>query len=273
MKIKIVLIFSILIFLSNLGRVEPSFFQSVSDYVSDKYSQVKDIIVTLSSEYKEELDSSWQVVKSCVDKKINSSKDDSDCFESLKSFFKTIFSGSKKDTNNRNNEESESRWKKMTELNFFDSFDFSFFSNSDNKGEEFLSGIFEGVSSVPFDENKCYKEIHKNKLEIMTTINNVLKAFKAKENIIDELFNLFNLLKILGKTSATHCNFIKLYVELGNTKNTFGVIILTYRSITNHSDLYTNILKGYETLQADNFNKAGFSLGKVLQILFDYYTE
>jgi hypothetical protein len=273
MKIKSVLIFSLLIFLSSLGRVKPSILQNVTDYVSDKFSQVKDDIVSLSSEFKEELDSTWNVVKSFVDKKFNSSKDDSDFYESLKRFFKTIFSRSKNDTKGGNIEESESNLKKLTEFNFFDSFDFSFFSNSDNKGEEFLSGIFEGVSAVPFEENKCYKEIQQYKLEILTTMNNVLKAFKTKENITDELFNFYSLIKKLGITSATHCNFIKLSLELGTTISTFGVFKITYRVIKNHSYLFTNILNGYETLQAENFNKAGFALGKVLQILFDYYTE
>jgi hypothetical protein len=268
MKIKHFLVFSFLIFYSFLNRVECNFLERVNIYVSNKYNDVINYFASFN-----EMLSSISDISLAISGTSNILEDNLKFKESFKNIFKIIDSlvenEDEKETPNGQKKES---FNLLNMYNgFFEYIDLTF-SYVENEAELFVNGIFEGISSVPIAENKCYKEIQKDIRIINSKIVNLLKSIKSGGNIIDKLFDIHNILETISYLNE-NCNLKNLNNEIKNCNNFMCSFYKTLTIFRNSSELFENLVNGYKALKKRNFNKVGIALGKVIQIIFNFSTK
>ena len=138
--------------------------------------------------------------------------------------------------------------------------------------EEFVNGFFEGVSSVPFDQNKCYQDISGVKVEIVQVVQEVIQAFKNKSEIISALSKLVDIVFKL-KDVSSNCNFIKLGTSLASLATKIGIAKFGYKVLRNLSAVFGDIKGVYSGVESKDFKKAGVSVGNFFKLTLDYSTN
>jgi hypothetical protein len=94
-------------------------------------------------------------------------------------------------------------------------FNFGEFRIHDGEAENFVTGFFEGVSEVPIEKNKCYKDISIIKGDIILAFKEVLNAImNNRSEIISSLTKVVDLL-MEHKDISSYCRFGKLGISIG----------------------------------------------------------
>ena len=175
----------IIIFSSNVDKIQANYFTDVSNYATEAYDALEQKIIEGTSGYKDLFNSIYELInilKNNIDEKVT---DSSRLLKVLKDMVKNIVKSTIGD----------SEAKEEDKFSLTGIFDFSsFFSNSKTETKSFVDGLFEGVSCVPFAENKCYLEIGNEIDEINKTFEFFLESCKNSENVLGGVINLYNLL-------------------------------------------------------------------------------
>jgi len=144
---------------------------------------------------------------------------------------------------------------------------------SNTNMEQFVTGIFEGISRVDFEDNKCYhKDIKRYIPEIILRFNSIVDAFKFKENIsnsINDLYNYIVKLKLLGY----NCNFAEMTTEIHIFSYLMGESNFVYRLLSNRKEISEYYQQFVESIVNDNYNQAGIAFGNISKLLTMHSTR
>ena len=188
-----------IIFSSNVDKIQANYFTDVSNYATEAYDALEQKIIEGTSGYKDLFNSIYELInilKNNIDEKVT---DSSRLLKVLNDMVKNIVKSTIGDSEAKEEEDK---------FSFTRIFDFSsFFSNSKTETKYFVDGLFEGVSSVPFAENKCYLEIGNEIDEINKTFETFLESCKNSDNVLGGVINLYNLLNKLKDLPLINCGF------------------------------------------------------------------
>ena len=162
--------------------------------------------------------------------------------------------------------------------NFTDSFNNSIFDTLTfnfalNNTDDFVRGIFEGVSEVPMTENKCYNsDLKEQHSKLVQNFYNVTEAFITQDNIVNSLNDLYNLILSLKELNS-NCRISNLVKKLSNFTNSVGNVNFVYKLYNNQQDLRGNFYNVTSNIYISDYNKAGIACGKIIRILLEYSTK
>ena len=149
------------------------------------------------------------------------------------------------------------------------------FLSSDPKEdfELFFRGLLEGVSKVPFEENKCYNTLDSVLVTLKGAVQKLYEAIKTRSNFTEAVKTLIEVVNSL-KDYSGNCHFTELAKTLAGYSNPFtGIYTLLY-NISTHGSEMTQLVKDlYNSVRGKNFNQAGVVSGKITKILLAWETE
>ena len=147
---------------------------------------------------------------------------------------------------------------------------FNFISS---KIEDFVDGIFEGVSSVPFEHNQCNIQIKDFKPLIIEKVKDVFRAIKTRKDIGHSLYELFSLLKTELPPFEYNCHFIELTTNIVGLISEVGLAKLIFK-LTMHPFGVFNSLKDFVLgIKHSDYETAGKGLGEFLSLALGWYTN
>jgi hypothetical protein len=138
--------------------------------------------------------------------------------------------------------------------------------------ELFVDGFFEGVSKVPYEQNKCHKELDGFQEDIVQAVTNLINALKTKTNIIDSFKGVYELAQRLMPLNE-NCHFSGLSIQLMALSTKPGIAKLVFNLTTSPKQTYTDIKEIYSGVEANDFRAAGVSYGKLLKLGLNYSTQ
>jgi len=138
--------------------------------------------------------------------------------------------------------------------------------------ELFVDGFFEGVSKVPYEQNKCHKELDGFQDDIVQVVINIIKALKTKSNIIDSLKGVYELAQRLMPLNE-NCHFSGLTIQLMALSTKLGISKLVFNVTTSPKETYNDIRGIYLAVEAKDFRAAGVSFGKLFKLGLNYSTQ
>jgi hypothetical protein len=142
---------------------------------------------------------------------------------------------------------------------------------SEESVELFVNGFFEGVSSVAFDQNKCYKDITVVKGDIVKVVEDLVNALKNKSAIIDAFTKLVEVIMKLKDTSS-NCNFVKLGTSLASLATKIGIVKFGYKVVSHLTDVVQDVRGVYNGVETKDFKQAGIEFGFLVKLTLDYST-
>jgi hypothetical protein len=137
---------------------------------------------------------------------------------------------------------------------------------------DFVDGFFEGVSSVPYAENKCKTDITADKSEIIDAFSHLIEAIKTRKNVMDALKGLYDLALSLKSLSA-NCHFAELSVDIAALSSYVGISKLVYRVTTNLPSLIGYVKDAYSGFSSGDLRKAGVGFGAITRVSLNYSTQ
>jgi len=146
----------------------------------------------------------------------------------------------------------------------------------DDDWEKFFKGFLSGVSSVPFEQNQCYKDVDGFLDEIKASALKVYSAVlnKSPKEFTDALKELSAvLLKI--KAYDNNCNVTQLIksITVYTTTGYAGLAKLIY-NITSNGVTYFELTKEMtKSIKDSNFENAGKVSGKIVKTLMSWETK
>ncbi len=139
----------------------------------------------------------------------------------------------------------------------------------------FFNGFLTGVSTVPFEDNKCYKDISGSLADIEKC---GLKIYEAVMNKSPREFSIAlgeltaSLIKIKGFDS--NCHVIQLIKNIGIYSSGYTGLAKLFFNITKNSGEYFNLTKDmYKAIESKSFENAGVTSGKIAGILLSWETN
>lgn len=141
--------------------------------------------------------------------------------------------------------------------------------------EIFYKGILTGVSKVPYEENKCYKEIP---LELDQLLNQARKIYDSiREKSPSEFTTaIAELLVSLSKLKSydENCKVNQLIKSLTTYSASYiGLAKLIY-NIASNGKTYFNLTKDmYQAIKDKSYEKAGITTGKIMKTLLSWETN
>jgi hypothetical protein len=137
--------------------------------------------------------------------------------------------------------------------------------------ELFVTGFFEGVSSVPVDKNQCMHDIGSAKSELVTAFADLINALKTRTQIIEALMNFYQLTLHLKGMDA-NCKFTTLSEDLMALTTKVGMTKLAFRVTTHMMAVIEDLRSTVINVESKDFQKAGVSFGAVTKIALNYST-
>jgi len=137
--------------------------------------------------------------------------------------------------------------------------------------EQFVNGFFEGVSSVLFDQNKCFKDISVVKSNIVNVVKDLVNALKNKTQIVETFTKLIEVIMKLKDTSS-NCNFLKLGTNLASLGTQIGIAKFGYKIVSHLSEVFNDVKGVYSGIESKDFKLAGMKFGYFVKLTLDYST-
>ena len=160
--------------------------------------------------------------------------------------------------------------KTNTALNFLSEYEYPN-TFSEEAVEEFVNGFFEGVSSVPIDQNKCSTDIVTVKSGIVKVFTDLFVALKTRTGIVEAIQEVIALTVHL-KNLDLNCKFTDLSNDLISLSTKAGITKLALR-ITTHLPSVLGDVKGTVTnFELKEFRKAGVNFGALTKVTLKYST-
>lgn len=141
----------------------------------------------------------------------------------------------------------------------------------DRPMELFVDGFFEGVSSVPFERNKCHTDIIDVKSNIVDTVENLINAIRSETGLIDALMKMYELLTQLKGLDA-NCHFEALSIDILSLTTKTGAAKLLYRISTHLISTMADLNSMYSNMKIKEFRKCGVSFGLLIKTALNYST-
>jgi hypothetical protein len=142
---------------------------------------------------------------------------------------------------------------------------------SESEVEEFTDGFFEGVSSVPYDQNKCKIDIIDEKIEIISVFRHLIVAIKTQTNIMEAFEQIYQLTLHLIHLDS-NCHFRSLSYDLAELATKLGMSKLVFR-VTTHFISFMEDLKGlYTNFEVKDYRNSGKDFGYLTKIALNYST-
>lgn len=137
--------------------------------------------------------------------------------------------------------------------------------------EAFVDGFFEGVSSVPFDQNKCIHDISNVRTEIVKVFKDLIQAIRTRTDIIEAFEELYELAKKLSSLDA-NCKFNSLALDIAALQTKVGMAKAVFR-VTTHFVTVIADLKGLvSNFEQKLFKESGVDFGSLTKIILNYST-
>lgn len=137
--------------------------------------------------------------------------------------------------------------------------------------ELFVTGFFEGVSSVPVEKNQCIHDISSAKTEIVKAFAELIKAFETRSQIIEALMNFYQLTLNLKGMDA-NCKFSTLSEDMMALTTKVGMTKLVFRVTTHMLAFIEDLRSAVLNVESKDFQKAGINFGAVTKIALNYST-
>lgn len=137
----------------------------------------------------------------------------------------------------------------------------------------FFYGFFTGIAGKSFRKTQCYVSTMSNIKTFVTRIEAVLKSWREKKNIVEELMTSYSFLTdVSNRINDESCMFIELLSEITGTCYFWKLPIITTRIVYNHSYIQTKILTIMSESRAEisDYYKIGENLGGLISIVFHY---
>jgi hypothetical protein len=137
--------------------------------------------------------------------------------------------------------------------------------------ELFVNGFFEGVSSVPIEQNKCSVDITSVKSEIILAFSDIISAIKSKKDIVKAILEFYSLSLKLGGLDS-NCHFSQLSSDIAALGTKIGISKLVMR-LSLHLVSFLEYAKGtYSNLESKEYKESGKNFGELTKLALNYST-
>jgi hypothetical protein len=139
---------------------------------------------------------------------------------------------------------------------------------------DIVDGFFEGVSAVPYNENKCKNDIAPFKDMIVDGVYQTLHFLRSGQPTPDA-YKTLNELAIKLKPLEANCHFDSLSKTLINMSNEGPALKakITEKIYANMKDVLESLNEMTISLKSGDNRTAGKGLGKFLKIVLGYSTN
>jgi len=137
--------------------------------------------------------------------------------------------------------------------------------------ELFVDGFFEGVSSVPFEDNHCYTDISLVKSQIVETFQDVINAIKNQTGVIEAFQKIYALITKL-KDLDGDCRFEALSLDILALRTKVGLGKLIYRLSTHLVPVMADLHNLYADYKIKEFRGCGEAFGLFIKTALNYST-
>lgn len=135
----------------------------------------------------------------------------------------------------------------------------------------FVDGFFEGVSSVPYDHNKCHTDINQVRSNIVETFENFIHAIKTETGVIEAFMKIYELVTDLKGLDA-NCHFEALSLDLMALTSKPGIAKMFYRLSTHMISTMSDITSFYSNYRIKEYRTCGVSFGMLIKTGLNYST-
>jgi hypothetical protein len=135
----------------------------------------------------------------------------------------------------------------------------------------FVDGFFEGVSSVPYEHNKCHTDITQVRLEIVETFENFIHAIKSETGVIEAFMKIYALVTELKGLDA-NCHFQALSIDLMALTTKIGIAKMFYRLSTHMVSTMSDITTFFANYKVKEYRACGVSFGMLIKTALNYST-
>jgi len=108
--------------------------------------------------------------------------------------------------------------------------------------------------------------------KIVQIIYKILEAFKARDNIVNTLNDLYNFILSISDLN-TNCRISNLVKELSSFAYGVGEVKFVYRLVINHKQLKDNFSGLITHFYVSDYRMAGVAFGKITTILLNFSTK
>jgi hypothetical protein len=155
----------------------------------------------------------------------------------------------------------------LTFLGYEDSFE----TFKEESVDLFVSGFFEGVSSVPIEKNQCVNDIGAAKGDLVAAFSALINAVKTRKDIFEALMKFYQLTLHLKGLDA-NCRFTDLSSDLVALSTKAGIAKLAFRITTHLLPVIEDLKTALISVEIKEFRKGGFSFGALTKIALNYST-
>jgi len=149
--------------------------------------------------------------------------------------------------------------------------EYQYHQMSEQSVEEFVNGFFEGVSSVPYEQNKCALDVATVKSEIVKVFADILDAIKTRKDIVKAITELIQLsLKL--KSLDGNCKFSDLSADIISLSTKEGMAKLVFRVSTHLLKVLSDIKGTVQNFEEKLYRKSGVDFGGLVKISLNYST-
>ena len=144
-------------------------------------------------------------------------------------------------------------------------------SFSEESIEEFVNGFFEGVSSVPYEQNKCVQDVTTVKKDIVLAFSDLITAIRMRKDIVKAFLEFYSLTLQLKGLNA-NCHFTILSEDIVALSTKIGMAKVAMR-VSIHMISFLEYMKGtFTNFEVKEFRKSGLNFGELTKLTLNYST-
>jgi hypothetical protein len=142
---------------------------------------------------------------------------------------------------------------------------------SEESIELFVNGFFEGVSSVPIEQNQCSVDITSVKSEIVLAFSDLISAIESRKDVVKAILEFYSLTLKLGGLDS-NCHFKELSTDIAALSTKIGISKLVMR-VSLHLVSFLEYAKGtYSNLEIKEYRQSGLNFGQLTKLTLNYST-
>jgi hypothetical protein len=146
------------------------------------------------------------------------------------------------------------------------------FSESSETASDFVEGLFEGVSSVPYEQNKCKVDVKNFEPELVAAFEKFLEAIRTGKGISDEIKALITLFTELQGLDS-NCHFKTLIADIASLGTDFGIIKMLTRVGLHITTFVQDVTSLFKNFIAGYLHQSGLAFGKLVQLTLNFSTQ
>ena len=138
--------------------------------------------------------------------------------------------------------------------------------------KKLVDGLFEGISEVPYAENRCKNDVAGFDNEIVEVFTDLINAFRSRDNIIDAIEKTVDLITKLQPLDD-NCRFTQLATSLVSLSTKVGIARLVYNLTYNYKGSWEAMKGIYDSYETNDWRTGGVMAGKLLKLGLNYSTK